>query len=86
MVLVCLPRNWSALRMMGILFGGFVMFILLMRGGYAGLPYVPSSEWGGLALTLFIYITVISFGLPVAILLALGRQSKLPVIRGIVSV
>jgi general L-amino acid transport system permease protein len=85
MVLVCLPRNWSALRMSGILFGGFVLFLLLMRGGFLGLSYVPSSLWGGLALTLFIYITVITFGLPVAVLLALGRQSKLPVLRGIVS-
>lgn len=86
MVLICLPRNWSAVRMIGVLFGGFGLFLLFMRGGVFGLDYVPSSEWGGLALTLFIYITVISFGLPIAILLALGRQSRLPVIRGIISV
>lgn len=85
MVLICLPRNWSALRMMGILLGGFALFLLFMRGGILGLSYIPSSDWGGLSLTLFTYITVISFGLPIAIVLAMGRQSKLPVIRGIVS-
>lgn len=85
MILICLPRNWSAMRMMGILFGGFALFLLFMRGGVLGLSSVPSSEWGGLALTLFIYITVIAFGLPIAIVLALGRQSKLRVVRGIVA-
>lgn len=85
MVLICLPRNWSAARMIGILFGGFGLFLVLMRGGILGLPTVPSSEWGGLALTLYIYLTVISFGLPIAIILALGRQSQLPIVRGIIA-
>ena len=85
LVLVCLPRNWSAVRMMLILFGGFTVFFLFMRGGFLGLDYVSPSRWGGLSLTLFIYITVISFGLPVSIVLALARQSKLPMVRWIVT-
>lgn len=83
--MICLPRNWAAARMMLILFGGFAVFFLFMRGGIFGMDYVAPSRWGGLSLTLFIYITVISFGLPISIVLALARQSKYPMIRWIVS-
>lgn len=40
------------------------------------------EDWGGLHLTLFVTVIGISAGLPVGILLALGRQSDLPVIKG----
>ena len=47
----------------------------------ATLPPVASGLWGGLLLTLLLTI-VGNFGaLPLGILLALGRRSKLPVIR-----
>ena len=39
------------------------------------------DDWGGLHLTLFVTVIGISTGLPVGILLALGRQSDLPVIK-----
>ena len=39
------------------------------------------DDWGGLHLTLFVTVVGISTGLPVGILLALGRQSDLPVIK-----
>jgi general L-amino acid transport system permease protein len=59
-------------------------FIFLLIGGskyIAALPPVPSNLWGGLLLTLLLTI-VGNFGaLPLGILLALGRRSKLPVIR-----
>ena len=40
------------------------------------------EDWGGLHLTLFVTVIGISTGLPVGILLALGRQSDLRVIKG----
>jgi general L-amino acid transport system permease protein len=45
------------------------------------MPYVPTEQWGGLLVTLIISVVGISLSLPLGILLALGRQSKLPIIK-----
>jgi len=37
--------------------------------------------WGGLPLTLFIFVGTIMGGMPLAVLLALGRQSQMPIIQ-----
>jgi general L-amino acid transport system permease protein len=59
-------------------------FIFLLIGGtryIATLPPVDTGLWGGLLLTLLLTI-VGNFGaLPLGILLALGRRSKLPIIK-----
>lgn len=52
----------------------------LLYGGF-GLRVVPSSEWGGLMLTVVIAAVGIVGALPLGILLALGRRSKLPAIK-----
>jgi general L-amino acid transport system permease protein len=59
-----------------------LLFFLIAGNPYiATLPPVSSNLWGGLLLTLLLTI-VGNFGaLPLGILLALGRRSKLPVIR-----
>lgn len=80
MVLSCLPWFWSIRRIPVLWIVGFGLFILLMRGGFAGLPLVRSEQWGGLSLTLFIFCGVFILGMPLAVLLALGRRSSLPVI------
>ena len=46
-----------------------------------GLSFVPTALWGGLPLTLLLSILGIVVAFPLAILLALGRRSKLPLIR-----
>lgn len=56
---------------------------ILIPGGLFGLEAVPSSKWGGLMLTLIIAYIGILASLPIGILLALGRRSHMPVIRGI---
>ena len=57
-----------------------VMFVL-MQGGVLGLPLVETDKWGGLPVTLIIAVVGIVFSFPLAILLALGRQSDLPIIK-----
>jgi general L-amino acid transport system permease protein len=56
--------------------------VLVLLGGGLGLLPVPTNLWGGLMLTLIVASssTVLSF--PLGVLLALGRQSQLPVLKG----
>jgi general L-amino acid transport system permease protein len=54
---------------------------LLLVGGVPGLPYVDTSEWGGLMLDVLIAFVVVAGSLPLGIILALGRRSQLPVVR-----
>ena len=49
-----------------------------MKGGLLGLPHVGEEAWGGLALTLCIFVTTCLIGFPLAIFLALLRRSDLP--------
>lgn len=73
-------RLWSA----GLIVAwalGLALALALQFGGFLGLAFVPTSLWGGLPLTLFIFVGTIVGGMPLAVLLALGRQSRLPVIQ-----
>ncbi|PLR32382.1 amino acid ABC transporter permease [Chimaeribacter californicus] len=53
----------------------------LLYGGFLGLPRVETRQWGGLTLTLIIASIGIAGALPLGILLALGRRSRLPIVR-----
>ena len=46
-----------------------------------GLRSIATSSWGGLSLTLLLAISGIALCFPAGVLLALGRRSKLPVVR-----
>jgi general L-amino acid transport system permease protein len=54
---------------------------LLMAGGLFGLPVVEDHLWGGLPLTLGLAVVGLAVAFPLAIGLALGRRSALPVVR-----
>lgn len=55
--------------------------VVLLSGGVLGLAYVETRDWGGLMVTVFMALYGAILAVPVSILLALGRQSKLPVVR-----
>jgi general L-amino acid transport system permease protein len=80
-VLSCIPAFWTPKRLAWLWVGGFAVFYILMRGGIFGLSDVTTDRWGGLALTLFIFASVILLGFPISILLALARQSQLNGVR-----
>jgi len=46
-----------------------------------GLPPVNSDQFGGFLLAIVIGVTGITFSLPIGILLALGRQSDMPIVK-----
>jgi general L-amino acid transport system permease protein len=52
-----------------------------MGGGAFGLKRVPTDEWGGLPLSIFVFLGTVLLGFPLAVLLAFGRASRLPAIR-----
>jgi general L-amino acid transport system permease protein len=56
-------------------------FLLLSGGDWVGLEPVPTAFWGGILVTMVVSIVGIVFSLPLGILLALGRRSRLPVVR-----
>jgi general L-amino acid transport system permease protein len=58
----------------------FPIILWLIKGGL-GLSEVSTNDWGGLVLTLFLAVISIVLSFPLGVLLALGRQSSLPVVR-----
>ena len=57
-----------------------IIATILLAGGM-GLQEVPTHKFGGFMLNLIVGLSGIALSLPIGILLALGRQSKLPLIR-----
>jgi general L-amino acid transport system permease protein len=58
-----------------------VSFILLRGWPLIGLPVVDTANWGGVLVTIVVATVGIVFSLPIGILLALGRRSKMPAVR-----
>ncbi|WP_342363775.1 amino acid ABC transporter permease [Terrarubrum flagellatum] len=57
--------------------------LALLAGWAPGMTAVGSDKWGGLSLTWMIASTSFVASLPIAVLLALGRRSEMPVISGL---
>jgi general L-amino acid transport system permease protein len=75
-------------RVPGKFWYGFFFFIVfpiltpaLLLGGFAGLTFVETTSWGGFLVTAILSFTSIVVSLPLGVALALGRQSKLPVLK-----
>ena len=58
-----------------------IVSYFLLAGGVFGLKEIPTEKWGGLLVTLIISVVGITLSFPLGIILALGRQSKMPVIK-----
>jgi general L-amino acid transport system permease protein len=75
-----IPAARANLKLWAIIAGGLIVAMLIMKIDF-GLEYVETSQWGGLLVTLVVAITGIVASLPLGILLALGRQSKMPIVK-----
>ncbi len=53
----------------------------LMYGGVFGMPVVETDQWSGLPLTFMLALFGMVAAYPIGVLLALGRQSRLPAIK-----
>lgn len=58
-----------------------IAYFLLTGAPWLGMPIVETSDWGGLLVTLVVACVGIAASFPIGILLALGRQSDLPIIK-----
>jgi len=86
-VLSCVPALWRrglAWAWVGI---GLIYFGLMGGGHVLGVPTgltpVRSDQWGGLPLTLMLATLSIGLAFPLAVLVALGRQSRMPAVRSL---
>jgi general L-amino acid transport system permease protein len=63
----------------------FPLALMLLRGlaGSEVLPRVTTNLWGGLMLTFLLALVGITASFPIGVLLALGRRSKLPVVKSL---
>ncbi|MFL5300496.1 MAG: amino acid ABC transporter permease [Anaeromyxobacteraceae bacterium] len=75
------PRSWR--RWLVVVWAVVLpAFLLLMDGGLLGLERVETGLWGGLPLTFLLTVIGVSASIPLGIVLALGRRSRLPFTRG----
>ncbi|GLS92037.1 amino acid ABC transporter permease [Psychromonas marina] len=58
-----------------------VICFILISGGWFGLETVETEKWGGLMLTLVVAAVGIIASFPIGIVLALGRQSDMPIVK-----
>lgn len=71
-------KLWNAIAFFVVF--PFVAYFLLVGGAF-GLSYVSTTLWGGLLVTMVLSFVGITVSLPMGILLALGRRSKMPVVK-----
>jgi len=64
---------------------GAGIIVLVLLSGFANsrlIPSVPTTVWGGLMVTLLLAVGGIVFSFPIGVMLAFGRRSNLPVVKG----
>jgi general L-amino acid transport system permease protein len=76
-------RSWWKPWLLGFWIAVPTAAIALLHGGFFGLADVPSEFWGGLPLTFVLSTVGFGAAFPLAVLLALGRRSTMPVIRAL---
>ena len=72
-------RTWGALYFFVMM--PLLSYILLVGWPRYGLPYVDTALWGGMLVTVVVSAIGIVFSLPIGVVLALGRRSRMPVVK-----
>lgn len=80
LVLSAMRSMWSMRRLVALWIVVNGLCGWLLAGGF-GLEPVPTSQWGGLPITLMLAVFGTLLAFPLGLLLALGRRSNLPIVR-----
>ncbi|HET9551846.1 MAG TPA: amino acid ABC transporter permease, partial [Anaeromyxobacteraceae bacterium] len=75
------PRAWRR-WLLPLWAGVLAAFLVLLRGGVLGLAPVEPGTWGGLPITVLLTLVGIGASIPLGVALALGRRSRMPLVRG----
>lgn len=70
-------KPWLALLWVVVL----AAFFTLMSGGVLGLTKISTDQWGGLPLTVLLTVISMTLAFPIAVAVALGRQSHMPAVK-----
>lgn len=79
LVVSVLPRFWS-IRLVPIWLAAVILSWAILSGALTSAP-VSTNNWGGLPITLFVSVVGLAFAFPIALLLALARQSRMGPLR-----
>lgn len=83
----CLPGVWAGARRRGVMLvlwaATIAAIVVLMPGGVLGLAPVEHRLWSGLPLTMGLAVVGCVGAFGIAILLALGRRSEMPLVHWI---
>jgi general L-amino acid transport system permease protein len=60
-----------------------IVAVFWLMGGGFGLTPIRTEQWGGLPVTLILSVFGMAFGFPLGVVLALGRRSKLPIVKAL---
>jgi general L-amino acid transport system permease protein len=84
---VLFPKIFHKQRKVLIVIAGWGLLLpisfIMVRGFGGPMPIVKANHWGGLLLSLLISLTCIFLSMPLGLFLALGRRSKLRIIKAI---
>ena len=86
MVFQRLERSSFAMGVMGGLIAAIIVwtiggYVSDAMSGFLALEQIPSRDMGGFMLNIILGTVCVSLSLPIGILLALGRQSNMPIIK-----
>jgi general L-amino acid transport system permease protein len=81
LLLISRNRNWWNAYLGYSWLAGLIIMGVLLKGGIFWLEAVDIEKWGGIILTLLLSVFGLTAAYPLGILLALGRKSKMPVIK-----
>ncbi|MBO0344620.1 amino acid ABC transporter permease [Roseibium limicola] len=83
MMIPAVPFKGTNALLLLVVFPIVAYFLLtgLVIGDEEILPIVETAQWGGLLVTLVIAVTGITASLPLGVAFALGRRSKMPIIK-----
>lgn len=79
------PRFWGRILAWAWA-AGVLASLALQAGGVLGLASVPTAKWGGLPVTLLLFVGTIALGMPLAVAMALGRRSRILAVRVLATV